>query len=114
MYFIGEFFDMLFAKCETRGQQLSLVLGMAVIVAACAGGAVFFLGLGEAGLETVEQAREMGLRVRRRSGASQATLLGYGGVAVCGIIGLLCGAIGVVNLLRFITGTGLKDPDSSW
>ena len=105
---------MLFVKCSSRGEQLGVVLGMLFLIAVCFGIGKFLLGLSEAGAETMQQAADMDLRVHRRGGAARATLFAYAGLAICGISGVVFALVGLINAVRFLTGTGLVDANESW
>ena len=54
------------------------------------------------------------MRPRRRSGITQAAIIGWGGVVVCGFVGVVCVLVAIVNLIRLMTGTGLAPRSDSW
>ncbi|GEM_PF-3385364 len=101
-------------KCESRGQQLGLAIGMLILAGGAAAGMWFFMGLGEAAMETSQQARDMGMRTRRGSAVSQATVFGWAGMIVCALVGVIFVLVSIVNFFRFMTGTGLAPQDDTW
>jgi len=114
MFAIKTFFSMLFVKCSSRGEQIGVVVGMLILIAACIGIGKFLLGLGEAGAETMLEVAEMERRSRNSGGAARVTLFAYAGVAICGVTGVIFALVGLINAVRFLTGTGLADPDEGW
>jgi hypothetical protein len=114
MFAIETFFSMLLVKCKTRGEQIALIIGMLVLIAACYGIGKFFLGLGQAGTATMQEAVEMDLQAGSVADIGHITFYGYAGAAISGLVGLLFALIALINTVRFLTGTGLADPNESW
>lgn len=112
MFGVETFFSMLFVKCKTRGEQAIFVVGMLILTAACFGVGKFFLGMGNA---TMQSAIEMNSAESAPSGmerdVAQISFYGYATVAVCAGLGLIFSTMAVINLIRLITCTGLADDD---
>jgi len=115
MFAVETFLSMLFVKCKSRGEQLGLIIGMLIMIAACYGVGKFMLGLGEAGLETANEVASM---ERSPSGmerdSAAISLFGYATVAACVVFGAICSIMATINLVRLLTGTGLADPNDTW
>jgi len=102
--------DVILMKCESRAQQIGLAIGMALLIVACVVIGLWSLNLGQA---TLADAREMNLLESRRDlGLRNVMFYFYAGSVICGFLALLFSLIGVVNLVRFITRTGLKGSDT--
>ncbi len=114
MFVVETFLSMLFVKCRTRGEQLIVIFGMLILIAACYGVGVFFLGMGEAGAQTVQEAAEMDLDAMDRREIGQIAVYGYAGAGIAGLLALIFAFVAIINAVRFLTGTGLEDPDDGW
>ena len=116
MFVVETFLSMLFVKCKTRGEQLAVVVGMLILIAACFGVGKFLLGMGEAGADTfVEISASDGHdHSDFQRGSGEVAIYGYAGAALCALLGVIFAIMASINLVRFITGTGLADPDQGW
>ncbi len=65
--------------------------------------------MGNASLETISEFEESS--GHQDSGIYRMMFYFYAGAAICALLGLLFSAVGIVNLVRFLTNTGLKDND---
>lgn len=114
MFGINVFFSMLFVKCKTRGEQVIVVVGMLILVAACFGVGKFFLGMGNASMQS---AMDISSSQDTPSGMDRdiahISLYGYATVAVCAGLGIIFATMATINLVRLITGTGLA-ADDGW
>jgi hypothetical protein len=110
MMSIGILCEAIMMKCETRAQQVGLVIGMAVIVAGMGSVGMWLFEMGEAARETVIQAAEMNMRSGRRF--NQVVIYFYGGAAICGVVSVIFSLVGIINLVRFLTHTGLAEKKS--
>lgn len=114
---LGVLKDAMLMKCETRGQQLGLVIGMAIFVAAIFGIAFWMFGIAEAARLTLpeyaQRDRYGGYRNhRQRNDLYQIMTVWY---ALSGLVALflpIFSTVGIVNLVRLLRNTGLKDPNS--
>ena len=103
--------DVIFMKCENRTQQIGLAIGMGLFVIA-------FIAIGwwcfDMGQAAQTDAREMNSAIEMRDdhGLNRMMFNFYAGATVCGLLGLLCSLVGIVNLVRFLTFTGLKKTES--
>jgi hypothetical protein len=115
MFVVETFLSMLFVKCKTRGEQIIVVIGMLILIAACFGVGKFFLGMSNATLESVTELSEMESASNRlERDTASVSLYGYATVAICSLLGIIFAIMAVINLVRLITGTGLADPDEGW
>lgn len=99
--------DILLCKCRTRQEQVYLVIGMAILVVCCFWVCKFALGMGKAALET-----DVGGHFQH-----EVNNIGFYGIVVFGIsvlLGLAFAFMGILNLVRFVTKTGLDESDGSW
>jgi len=107
--------DAVLMKCESRAQQIGLAMCMALFVTALVGVGLWMLSMGNATLETVTDNPDL---VRRRGGSRRsggiggAMLFFYAGAAVSAVLSVLFALVGIVNLVRFMTNTGVKETDS--
>jgi hypothetical protein len=114
MFVVETFLSMLFVKCRSRGEQLIVIFGMLILIAACYGIGKFFLGMSEAGVQTMQEAAEMDLDAGDQSEIGRLTVYGYAAVGIAGLLGFIFAIVAIINAVRFITGTGLEDPDDGW
>lgn len=108
MFGINVFFSMLFVKCKTRGEQVIVVAGMLILVAACYGVGNFFLGMGQAAADTIGDASGSNRNDRKMGSMS---INSYITVGVCLLLGVIFSIMAVINFVRLVTGTGLADDD---
>lgn len=107
MFGVETFISMLFIKCKTRAEQVYLVVGMAILIVCCIGVCKFTLGMSEAAMDT-EVSGDM------QRDVYQIGLYGYVVVGISGLLGIVFAFMGIVNLVRLVTNTGLEDPDEGW
>ncbi len=102
--------DAILMKCETRSQQLTLVIGLGLFIVALVGLGRWMLMIGGGMYEAV---KDHGSDVGVRGGSNMASsaMFFYGGAAICGFLSVLFGLMLIVNLVRLVTNTGLKEPD---
>lgn len=116
MFVVETFLSMLFVKCKSRGEQLAVVIGMLVLIVVCVGIGKFLLGMGEAGADTfIEMSSSDGHdHSDFQRGSGEVAIYGYAGAALCALLGIIFAIMAGINLVRFITRTGLADPDEGW
>lgn len=108
MFGVETFLSMLFVKCHTRQEQVYLVVGMAILTVCCLGICKFTLGMSEAAMDTEISSGDI------QRDVYQIGFYGYLVVGISGLLALVFAFMGVLNLIRLLTNTGLDDPDEGW
>ncbi len=114
---LGVFKDAILMKCETRGQQLGLVIGTALFFTATLGIAYWMFGIAEAARHTLPEFAQRNnhgeyQNWRQRNDLYHTMVMWYALAGVVATILPVFVAVGVVNLVRLLTNTGLKDSDT--
>ncbi len=114
---LGVFKDAILMKCETRGQQLGLVIGMANFFTATLGMAYWMFGIAEAARHTLPEFDQRNAygeyqNWRQRNDLYHTMMMWYALVGVVATILPVFATVGAVNLVRLLTNTGLKNPDT--
>ena len=107
---ISTWIDALFTKCKTRSEQLILV-----VVALTLATIGYFVGdwlLGFAGAARQSIGEIDSPRTQREY--TQYAVLAYGVYGITMLLTASIAFVGVLNLFRFLTGTGLADPGEEW
>tara|TARA_R110002095_G_C4082999_1_gene221762 strand:- start:69 stop:407 length:339 start_codon:yes stop_codon:yes gene_type:complete len=110
VFVLGTCIDALFTKCKSRQEQVILVVG--ALVLATIG---YFVGdwlFGFAGAARTS-AGEID-STRRQREYLQYMLIAYGVYGITMLLTASIAFVGVLNLIRLITGTGLADPGEDW
>jgi len=106
---LGLLRDAVLIKCETRGQQIGLIVGAALFGLACAAIAVWLFDLGLAGFSTLEDTPRrrgaFGSRSGMRETVWQTVFIGFGGALITGALALLAMAVAAINSWRLGTGS---------
>jgi Ca2+/Na+ antiporter len=100
--------DVVLIKCEHRAQQIGVVVGMAVFIIACVAIGLWMLNMGHATLSDYRSLDSSGSN--RDHGLGRIMVYFYAGAGISGALTLLFSLVGIVNLVRLLTGTGLKEP----
>ena len=113
---LGVFKDAILMKCETRGQQLGLVIGMALFFAATLGIAYWMFGIAESARNTLPEFAQRNRygeyqNGRQRNDLYHTMVMWYALAGLVATVLPVFAAVGVVNLVRLLTNTGLKDND---
>jgi len=102
--------DAILMKCESRSQQLTLVVGLALFIVALVAVGGWMMMMGNGTMEALNEHRES-IGYRGRSNLSTSVFFFYGGAAICAFLSFVFALMVIVNLVRLVTNTGLKDPD---
>ena len=105
---LGVLKDLVLMKCETRSQQIELAIGMMLFAITFFALGYWMYGVTHPSPESIEKyglaTENLGRKMRK------GIFYFYIGFIVSFPLSALFSAISVVNLVRFITNTGLKDP----
>lgn len=99
--------DILLCKCRTRQEQAYLVVGMVILTVCSFGVCKFALGMGKA-------ARATDVDGRFQRDVNEVAYYGYMIFGISALLGLAFAFMGILNLVRLVTGTGLDESDGSW
>ena len=110
MFAIEAFFGAVFCRCKSRQEQLILVGLMAVLSLIAAATGRWFVGFAGAARQSSEEVSSG----RMDGDLVKMSILSYGIAGIILLLAALFGFMALLNLVRFLTGTGLSDPDDGW